>query len=99
MLINTIKNILLKMNRNLFIKKYLLLILKKNIDKRTAIHEAAKIGNFFMLDFFFKIINNENITNEYEQNKKALCEDFDDEFKTSLHLAAAEGKIQLNIIY
>ena len=37
-----------------------------------------------MIDFFFRIINNENIKNQYE--------DFDDEFKTSLHLAAAEGK-------
>ncbi|CAF4589687.1 unnamed protein product, partial [Rotaria sp. Silwood2] len=99
-LIDTIKYILLQTqlssdNRNLFIKKYLSLILKKNIDKRTPIHEAAKIGNFSMLNFFFRIINNENITNEYEQNKITLCEDFDDELKTSLHLAAGEGKIKL----
>jgi ankyrin repeat protein len=71
-------------NRNLFLKQCLSLILKKNLDKRTPIHESAKIGNFPMLEFFFGMINNENIRN--------LCEDSDDEFKTSLHLAAAEGK-------
>jgi ankyrin repeat protein len=95
-LINTIKHSLFENNKNLFIKQYLSLILKKNIDKRTPIHEAAKIGNFPMLDFFFRIINNENLTNEYKQNKIALCEDSDDELKTSLHLAAAEGKIKIS---
>ncbi|CAF5067321.1 unnamed protein product, partial [Rotaria socialis] len=37
------------------------------------------------------IIRDENQTDEYEQDKITLCEDYDDEFKTSLHLAAAEG--------
>ncbi|CAF1052332.1 unnamed protein product [Rotaria sordida] len=100
MLMDTLKHILLQTqlssdNRNIFIKEYLSLILKKNINKRTPIHEAAKIGNFSILDFFFRIINNENITNEYEQYKIALCEDFDDELKTSLHLAAAEGHYEI----
>jgi len=103
MLINTIKHILLQTqlssdNRNSYIKQYLSLILKKNINKRTPVHEAAKIGNFAMLDFFFGVINDENITNEYIQNKIRVCKDSDDEFKTSLHLAAAAGKIQLFFI-
>jgi len=93
-LIDTIKYLLFQKNKNLFIKNYLLLILKKNINKHTPIHEAARIGNFPILDFFFRIINNENITNKYEQNKIKLCEDSDDELKTSLHLAAAEGRIK-----
>ncbi|CAF3667628.1 unnamed protein product [Rotaria sp. Silwood1] len=100
MLMNAIKYILLQIqlssnNKNLFIKEYLSLILKKNINKRTPIHEAAKIGNFSMLNFFFHIINNENITNEYKQNKIVLCEDYDDELKTSLHLAAAQGHYEI----
>lgn len=90
-LMNTIKHVLFENNKNIFIQQYLSLILKKNMDKRTAIHEAAKIGNVSMLNFFFEIINNINLTNEYEQNKLKLCEDTDDEFKTSLHLAAAQG--------
>ncbi|CAF3986350.1 unnamed protein product [Adineta steineri] len=88
MLINTMKYILQLscIDRNIFVKQYLSLILKKNIDKRTSIHEAANIGNFVMLEYLFRIMNNENI-----QNKMIICEDCDDEFKTSLHLAAAQG--------
>jgi hypothetical protein len=102
MLIDTIKHILLQRhpcsnNTNLLINQYLSLILKKNIDKRTPVHEAAKTGNLVILDFFFRMINDTNISNEYEQHKIALCEDSDDELKTSLHLASAEGKFQLTI--
>jgi ankyrin repeat protein len=80
-LIDTIKYFLFENN------KYLSLILKKNLNKRTPIHEAAKLGNFPILNFFFQIINN-----EYQQ---ILCEDSDDELKTSLHLAAAEGHYEI----
>jgi ankyrin repeat protein len=94
-LIDTIKHLLFQNNKNFFMKQYVSLFLKKNIDKRTPIHEAAKTGNFHMLDFFFRIIDNENGIHEDEQNQLVLCEDSDDELKTSLHLAAVEGKIKL----
>ncbi|UJR22073.1 hypothetical protein I4U23_025139 [Adineta vaga] len=95
-LIDMIKYILLQTqfslsSENIFLQKYLSLILKKNINQRTSIHEAAKIGNFAMLNFFFQIIDDDDDDDENLQHKIILCEDCDDEFKTSLHLAAAEG--------
>lgn len=66
-------------------KEYLSLILTKNLNKRTPIHEAAKTGNFEILNLFFRLIN------QNERNH----EDFDDEFRTSLHLAAAAGHTQI----
>ncbi|CAF2069611.1 unnamed protein product [Rotaria magnacalcarata] len=100
LLLDTLKQILLRTqqshnNRNSFMNEYLSLILKKNIDKRTPVHETAKIGNIAMLQFFFCIIHDENQTDEYEQYKITLCEDYDDEFKTSLHLAAVEGHYKI----
>jgi ankyrin repeat protein len=85
LLIHTIKHLLFQMNRNCFRQQYLSLIWKKNLNQRTPIHEAARIGN---LDFVIRIINNEH--------RIAFWEDSDDELKTSLHLAASEGKNQLS---
>jgi ankyrin repeat protein len=67
-----------------FHQEYLCFILHKNINQRTAIHEAARMGNLNILNLFFRMINYEH--------RIGICEDSDDELKTSLHLAAAEGK-------
>lgn len=88
---NTIKYIFYQNNPN----EYLSLILKKNLNKRTAIHEAAKIGNYSMLKYFFQIIHNENLLNQYEKIQLKLCEDTDDELQTSLHHAAAQGHYKI----
>jgi transient receptor potential cation channel subfamily A protein 1 len=77
LLIHTIKHLL-------FREEYLSLILRKNINQRTAIHEAVRMGNLNVLNLFFRLV-------DYE-NRIAICEDYDDELKTSLHYAAAEGR-------
>ncbi|CAF0772592.1 unnamed protein product [Adineta ricciae] len=86
-LMNVIKHILFLSgsDENTFHQQYLSLILKKNRNQRTSIHEAAKIGNFALMDCVFRILE-ANV-----QHKFTVCEAVDDEFKTSLHLAAGEG--------
>jgi ankyrin repeat protein len=67
-------------------KHYVHLIRRKNRQQRTALHEAARLGNIDMLDLCFRIIST-----HYDSYRYAWCQDVDDEFKTCLHLAAAAG--------
>ena len=90
MLIDTIEHLRSLSNENYFLQQFSYLILQKNIHQRTPIHEAAKTGNFVLLEFFFRLITPEN-----ENQKRALCQDSDDELKTSLHLAAAQGHAKI----
>lgn len=88
MLISTIEHHRSFSNENYFLEQFFDLILQKNIHQRTSIHEAAKTDNFILLDFFFRLISSEN-------KRRVLCQDSDGELKTSLHLAAAQGHIEI----
>jgi ankyrin repeat protein len=67
-------------------------ILAKNKNKRTSIHEAARAGNVALLQLFFRLIHADTLSDEFDEHKRAFCDDTDDEFKTSLHLCAAAGE-------
>jgi ankyrin repeat protein len=96
MLMNTMKHLFLQTqsfseDQHSLVKQFLPLISKKNSHQRTPVHEAAKKENFPMLDFFFRAIDD-----GYLHNASTVCEDSDEQFRTSLHLAAAEGKAELS---
>ncbi|CAF1013321.1 unnamed protein product, partial [Didymodactylos carnosus] len=95
MLIETMKYVILQirtMNSIKFTKEYLAMILKKNLDKRTPLHEAAKCGNIAIFKYFFNNMNDNNLCSlKKDFVWIAACEDSDDELKTSLHIAAAKG--------
>ena len=67
-------------------------ILAKNKNKRTSIHEASRTGNVALLDLFFRLIHADTLSDEFDDNRRAFCDDTDDEYKTSLHLSAAAGE-------
>ena len=68
-------------------------ILAKNKNKRTSIHEAARAGNVALLDLFFRLIHADTLSDEFDENRRAFCDDTDDEYKTSLHLSTAAGEL------
>lgn len=80
-------------NANHFLDQFFYLILQKNLNQCAPIHEAAKAGNFVILEFFFRMVNPDNS----DDKTHVFCQDSDDELKTSLHLAAAQGKIPPSI--
>lgn len=89
LLIGTMEHLLSLPNTNHFLEQFFYLILQKNLNHSAPIHEAAKTGNFAMLEFFFRMINPDGS----EDKTRVFCQDSDDELKSSLHLAAAQGKI------
>ena len=85
----TIRRILLHLSRLLDHERYLAFILKKNIYGRTAIHEAARFGHLSFLQLAFQ--------SSIDAVHQRLCEETDQDFQTSLHLAAAAGKPTLSL--
>lgn len=59
--------------------------MKINRNNRTAVHEAAKQGNFLLIKFFFQFLI----------SQVQLCEHRDDQFQTCLHLACSQGHYRI----